>query len=130
MMPPRVLPWAVPLAALSLAACATLEHGTLDDVAVVTDPPGASVVASTGTICTSPCAVSGPRTDGITVTISKPGFVTQTAVSNAVPNDAAVAAASELKLTADALGRAIDVRDGSLSTHDPKAIVVKLVPVK
>ena len=116
--------------ALALGGCATLDHGTLDEVAVVTDPPGANVVASTGTVCTSPCAVSGPRRDSFSVTISKPGYVTQTAGSTATPDDAAVAAASALKFSADGLGRVIDVQDGSYYRHDPKAIVVKLDPVR
>ncbi len=114
------------LLALGLGGCATLDHGTLDEVAVVTDPPGAQVVSSSGTICLSPCAVSGPRNEGFSVTISKSGYVTQTASSNSTPDAAAVAAASALKPTADALGRVIDVQDGSFYKHDPKAIVVKL----
>jgi hypothetical protein len=116
------------LLAFCVGGCATLDRGTLDEVAVVTDPPGANVVSSSGTMCTSPCAVSGPRRDAISVTISKTGYVTQTASSDAKPDDAAIAAASELKLSADALGRAIDVQDGSYYRHDPKAIVVKLEP--
>ena len=114
--------------ALGLGGCSTLDHGTLDEVAVVTTPPGAEVVSSTGTICTSPCAVSGPRLDAFTVTISKAGYVTQTASSAAKPDAAAVAAASALKPSADALGRVIDVQDGSFYTHDPKVIVVTLAP--
>ena len=114
--------------AIGLGGCATLDHGTLDEVAVVTDPPGATVVSTSGTICISPCAVSGLRRDSLAVTISKPGYVTQTASSNAAPDDAAVAAASALTPTADALGRVIDVQDGSYFHHDPKAIVVKLEP--
>ena len=116
------------VAALALAGCATLDHGTLDDVPVVTDPPGANVVASTGTTCTSPCTVSGPRRENFGITISKPGFTTQVLTSEAQPNDAAIAEASRLAATSDALGRVIDVQDGALYTHVPKAIVVKLDP--
>lgn len=114
--------------ALGLGGCATLDHGTLDEVAVVTDPPGARVVSSSGTICISPCAVSGPRLDTFSVTISKEGYATQTVASVSTPDAAAVAAASALKPSADALGRVIDVQDGSFYRHDPKAIVVKLDP--
>jgi hypothetical protein len=114
--------------ALCLGGCATLDHGTIDDVAVVTDPPGARVVSSSGTICISPCAVSGPRLDTFSVTITKPGYVTQTASSEAKPDADAIKAASALKPTADALGRVVDVQDGSYYRHEPKAIVVKLEP--
>ncbi|RYB02854.1 PEGA domain-containing protein [Lichenibacterium ramalinae] len=116
------------VAALSLAGCATLDHGTLDDVPVVTDPPGANVVATTGTTCTSPCTVAGPRRDNFGITISKPGYATQTLTSEAQPNADAIAKASRLAATSDALGRVIDVQDGAFYTHVPKAVVVKLDP--
>ncbi len=116
------------LLALGIGGCATLEHGTLDDVSVVTDPPGAEVVSSTGTICTSPCRVSGPRQDSFAITVSKAGYVTQSLSSEAKPDTAAIAQASDLRASADAFGRVIDVQDGSHYTHDPKALVVKLEP--
>ena len=118
------------LAVLGLGGCATLDHGTLDEVSVVTQPPGASVVSSTGDICTSPCRISGPRHDNFGITISKPGFVTQSLTSEAKPDADAIAGASALEPTADALGRVIDVQDGSHYTHVPKAFVVTLEPVK
>ena len=111
-----------------LAGCATLDHGTLDDVSVVTEPPGADVTASTGTSCVSPCTVSGARQENFAITVAKRGFVAQTVVSEAKADVAAIAAASALTPTADALGRVIDVQDGSHYTHVPKAVVVKLEP--
>ena len=116
------------LAGLTLSGCATLDHGTTDEVPVMTDPPGATVDSSTGTLCTSPCTVSGPRRDSFTLTISKPGFATQQVTSEAKPAGAAIAAASEPTLSADVLGRIIDVQDGSYVVHVPQAVVVRLVP--
>ena len=110
----------------ALGGCATLDHGVLDEVAVVTDPPGARVVSSTGTICTSPCAVSGPRQESFVVTASMPGYVTATATSFNKPDDVAIAQASKLEATPDLLGRVIDVQDGSHSTHEPKVLSIKL----
>ncbi|MGI3900856.1 MAG: hypothetical protein ACRYGP_30875 [Janthinobacterium lividum] len=125
----RIAALALPvLLALGFAGCATLEHGTLDDVSVVTDPPGANVVSSSGTICISPCRVSGPRQDSFAITVSKAGYVTQILSSEAKPDTAGIAQASALNASADALGRIIDVQDGSHYTHDPKALVVKLEP--
>lgn len=126
-MTKRMLPAAL-LAASCLTGCATLDHGVTDDVPVVTDPPGATVSSSTGTICTSPCTVSGPRRDSFGITVAKPGYATRTVTSEAKPNEAAIAAASRPDATADALGRAIDVQDGSYFTHVPKAVVLKLEP--
>ena len=116
------------IGALTLAGCATLDRGTLDEVAVVTDPPGATVDSSTGVLCTSPCRVSGPRRDSFVLTISKPGFATQQVTSDAKPDAAAIAAASAPTVSADVLGRVVDVQDGSYVSHVPKAVVVKLVP--
>ncbi len=117
-------------AVLGLGGCATLDHGTTDDVPVVSDPPGASISSSTGTICTSPCIVSGPRRESFVITVAKPGYVTQAVVAAAKPNEGAVAAASSTDLTPDILGRIVDVQDGTYYTHVPAAIVVKLVPTK
>lgn len=115
---------------LGLGGCATLDRGTLDDVQVVTDPPGASVNASTGTICISPCAVSGPRRESFVVTASKAGYVTQTATSNASPDAVATAKASAPGVTPDLVGRLVDIQDGSLYGHDPKVLVMKLERAK
>lgn len=116
------------LASMALAGCATLEHGTEDDVPVVTDPPGARVSSSTGTNCTSPCTVSGGRRDTFGITIAKHGFVTQYVAAAPEPDTTAVAAASTLEVTPDVLGRIIDVQDGSHYHHEPRAVVVKLEP--
>ena len=126
-MPHRAI-LVLPLAALCLAGCATLAHGTLDEVPVVTDPPGATVTATTGTICTSPCTVSGPRRDSFGITIAKAGYATQSVTSESKADAAAIARASVLTATPDALGRIVDVQDGSYGTHVPKAVLVKLVP--
>ena len=62
------------------------------------------------------------------ITISKPGYATQSLTSEAQPDEAAIAKASRLAATSDALGRVIDVQDGAYYTHVPKAVVVKLDP--
>lgn len=125
-VPARRLAVAAVLAS-ALGGCATLDNGVLDDVSVITDPPGATITSSTGTLCTSPCRVSGPRRDSFTVTAAKPGFVTASATAEAKANAAAVERESRLEATPDALGRMIDLQDGTLYTHEPKVLVIKLV---
>ena len=115
-------------AAVTLAGCATLEHGTLDDVPVATVPSGARVWSSTGTNCISPCTVAAPRKETAVIMVSKPGYVTQTLVSEAKPDQAAIDAASTLVPTPDIVGRAVDVQDGSYYRHVPKAFAVTLAP--
>ncbi len=110
---------------LGLGGCATVENGFIDDIAVVTIPAGASIYASSGSICTSPCAVSGPRKDEIGITITKAGYVTQY-VSSASKPGATLEAAQAPALTSDALGRFIDIQDGAHFKHVPAAFVIKL----
>ena len=112
---------------MGVAGCATLDHGSDDTVSVVTDPPGAMVSASTGAICVSPCRVVGRRKDPIWLTITKPGFTAQAVLSESKPR-ASLAEASRNEITADYLGRVIDVEDGSHYEHVPAAVVVKLEP--
>ncbi len=111
--------------ALGFSGCATVENGSLDDVSVVTIPAGASIYASSGTICTSPCAVSGPRKEDIGITITKAGYVTQYVTAASKPG-ASLAAAQTPTLTSDALGRFIDIQDGAHFKHVPANFVIKL----
>lgn len=113
--------------AFVLGGCATFENGVIDDVSVVTIPAGASVASSSGTICTSPCAVSGARREDIGITITKTGYVTQSVTSASKP-DATLEAAQSTQLTSDVLGRFIDVQDGAHFKHVPSAYVIKLDP--
>ena len=112
---------------LCLGGCATFENGVIDDIPVVTIPAGASVASSSGTICTSPCAVSGSRKEDIGITITKTGYVTQNVTAASKPS-VTLGAAQSTALTADALGRFIDVQDGAHFKHVPSAFVIKLDP--
>ncbi len=113
--------------ALALGGCATFENGVIDDVPVVTIPAGASVSSSSGTICTSPCAVSGARKEDIGITITKTGYVTQYVTAASKPG-ATLERAQSPTWTTDALGRYIDVQDGAHLKHVPSAFVIKLDP--
>ena len=113
--------------ALTLGSCATFENGVIDDIPVVTIPAGASVSSSSGTICTSPCAVSGARKEDIGITITKTGYVTQFVTAASKPG-ATLEAAQSATWTPDVLGRFVDVQDGAHFKHVPSAFVVKLDP--
>ncbi len=113
--------------ALALGGCATFENGVVDDIPVVTIPAGASVSSSSGTICTSPCAVAGARKEDIGITITKTGYATQSVTAASKPG-ATLEAAQSTAWTSDALGRFIDVQDGAHFKHVPSAFVIKLDP--
>ncbi len=118
---------AVAAVALALGGCATFENGVIDDVSVVTIPAGANVSSSSGTICTSPCTVSGARKEDIGITITKTGYVTQSVTAASKPG-ATLKAAQSTALTSDVFGRFIDVQDGAHFKHVPAAFVIKLDP--
>ena len=118
---------ALTIVVLALGGCATFENGVIDDVSVVTIPAGASVSSSSGTNCTSPCAVSGARKEDIGITITKTGYVTQSVTAASKPG-ATLEAAQSTALTSDVLGRYIDVQDGAHFKHVPSAFVIKLDP--
>ena len=98
--------------ALALGGCATFENG---------------VSSSSGTICTSPCAVAGARKEDIGITITKTGYATQSVTAASKPG-ATLEAAQSTAWTSDALGRFIDVQDGAHFKHVPSAFVIKLDP--
>ena len=65
--------------AVGLGGCATLSRGLDDEVAVVSDPPGAAVASSAGAACAAtPCTLTVRRDAIFTVTVSKPGYASRT----------------------------------------------------
>jgi hypothetical protein len=64
--------------ALSLTGCATIIRGTEQEVAVNTNPIGATVQFSNGQSCTSPCRIKSKRDQSLLITITKESCATQT----------------------------------------------------
>jgi hypothetical protein len=69
----------VAVAAMNLAACATIVRGTEEQISVNTDPVGAKVRFSNGVDCIGPCTIKAPRNQALQLTITKEGCATQTA---------------------------------------------------
>src|SRR5437667_6923423 len=64
---------------LFLTSCATITRGVHEKLSVVSDPSGADVKLSSGEHGVTPATfVKNRRTDNFTVTISKPGYISQT----------------------------------------------------
>ena len=122
---------AVALAATAclLGGCATLTRGLDDEVAVVSDPPGAAVTSTAGASCAAtPCSLRVGRGATFSVTVSKPGYASQVvAVATRISSDGA-AVATENVATAG-LGLAVDAATGGALEHVPGAVDVTLVRV-
>ena len=105
----------VAVAAMNLAACATIVRGTDQQVSVNTDPVGATVRFSTGESCTGPCTIKAKRNQSLQINVSKSGCATQTATM--VPT---LAGAGVI------LGGLVDYGTGAVYDLQPNPLTVTL----
>jgi hypothetical protein len=121
------------LAAIALSGCATVIEGTTQDVAIATDPPGATCIVERegkpiGTIASTPGAAHVDKNKhDLTIRCSKPGYQDGVAVNRAV--DSGVAEAGEVAdfVTGGVLST-VDEVDGAGHKYDG-AVSITLVPV-
>ena len=112
---------------MTLGGCATLTRGTSDEIAVISDPAGASVTSTLGTGCAAtPCTLNVGRTATFAVTVSKPGYASRTVAVGTRISGAGAALASENVVTAG-LGLAVDAATGAVLEHAPNPVDVKLL---
>ena len=117
------------LSFLSLTSCATITRGVHEKLKVTSDPPGANVVLSTGEKGVTPATfVEKRRRDTFTVTVSKPGYVSQTvAVQSKAGGTGGTAMAGNL-LIGGAIGMGVDAGTGAYDSLYPNPVAVELVP--
>ena len=109
-----------------LGGCATLTRGTQDEVAVVSDPPGARVLTSLGVGCAvTPCSLTVARDAVFSVTVAKDGFASQTVTVTTRLSGTGAAAATENIMTGG-LGLAVDAATGGALEHVPDPVTVVL----
>lgn len=114
------------LTALGLAGCATLSRGTVDAVAVVSDPPGATVTTSLGIRCAAtPCTLAVNRDTVFTVTIARAGYATRTVPVTTRIAGAGAALATE-NIATGGLGLVVDATTGAALEHVPPTVDVTL----
>lgn len=112
-------------AAFGLAGCATLTRGLSDQVAVLSDPPGAAVTTTLGKGCTTPCSLDVRRDADFTVTVTKPGYQGRTVAVTTRLSGSGAAVATENIATAG-FGLAVDAATGATLEHVPGAVSVTL----
>lgn len=117
------------LPVLCLTSCATITRGVHDKLTVKSDPPGASVVLSTGERGVTPAKfVKERKTDPFTVTVSKPGYIPQTVkVESKFGGTGGGAMAGNL-LLGGAIGMGVDAGTGAYRSLYPNPVSVTLVP--
>lgn len=112
--------------AVGLCGCATLTRGLDDEVAVISEPPGAAVTSSVGASCAAtPCTLTVRRDAVFTVTVSKAGFASRTVAVATRISGTGAALATENIATAG-LGLAVDAATGGALEHVPNAVDVTL----
>jgi hypothetical protein len=114
---------------LCFTSCATITRGVHDKLTVTSDPPGANVTLSTGEKGVTPAKfVKERKTEPFTVTVSKPGYASQTVkVESKFGGTGGGAMAGNLIL-GGAIGMGVDAGTGAYKSLYPNPIAVKLVP--
>jgi hypothetical protein len=113
-----------------LCGCATVTRGTSEKVEVKSDPAGAAVTTSIDKACKpTPCSIDAPRKTEFTVTVSKPGYLSQTVeVKSKLSAKGGVGMAANMALPGGTIGLVTDVVTGAGLDHDPNPVSVKLQP--
>ena len=116
------------LALFFFTSCATITRGTQDKLRVVSEPSGANVSLSSGEQAITPAQFSKSRRgEHITVTVSKPGYISQTVkVDNKMSATGGVAMAGSWVL-GGVIGVGIDAATGAYSGLYPNPVAVNLV---
>ncbi len=105
--------------------CATIVHGTTQDIPVSSKPEGAIAKTSSGMECTTPCKLTLKRKEDHTITIKKDGYeehmvTCQHVVSGAVAGNI---------LAGGLVGWGIDAMSGGQYRLVPESISVELHPL-
>ena len=110
-------------------SCATITRGVHEKLIVTSDPPGANVALSTGERGVTPAKfVKERRTETFTVTVSKPGYASQTVkVESKFGGTGGGAMAGNL-LLGGAIGMGVDAGTGAYKSLYPNPVSVHLVP--
>jgi len=116
------------LPVLFFTSCATITRGVHEKLTVKSDPSGANVTLSTGEKGVTPAVfVKERRTENFTVTVSKPGYVSQT-----VPVKSEFSSTGGTALVAGGLltllSPAVDATSGAYKSLYPNPVAVHLVP--
>jgi hypothetical protein len=119
----------IAVAALPLAACASVTRGTSNQITVETTPPGATIRTSMQHSCPqSPCTFTVGRKDEFVVTASKPGFKDATMpVKTRVAGRGAAGFAGNV-LVGGVIGMGVDAATGATLEHYPNPVVMQLEP--
>ncbi|MCR9270100.1 MAG: PEGA domain-containing protein [Hyphomonadaceae bacterium] len=119
---------AIACSVIALSACSTITRGTTEAFSVETDPPGAKVTTSLGTMCEpTPCVIPKvSREADFTVTIELEGYETTTHNVTHQTAGAGAAGMAGNVILGGGLGAIVDANTGATQELVPNPLVVKL----
>ena len=110
----------------ALGGCATVINGTSQDVGVASDPSGAKVILSNGTVCeATPCEYSLKRRNDLKADFELDGYQPVTVYVQSRTSGAGIGNV----LAGGIIGAGVDASNGSMNNLFPKPIYVRMVPV-
>lgn len=115
-------------AGMCLASCATITRGAHERVQVLSTPPGANVNLSTGETGVTPVSFTKLRRDSFQVTVSKPGYLTQTVNVESRASGTGVAATAGNAIAGSVIGVAVDAGTGAWNSLYPNPVSLQLAP--
>jgi len=113
--------------AMVLSSCATVIRGVHEDLKVVSIPSGANVNLSTGERGVTPATFTKRRRGSFQVTVSKPGYYSQTVTVRSEAS-ATGAAATAGNVATVGVGVAVDAGTGAWNSFYPNPVSIQLVP--
>jgi hypothetical protein len=113
--------------AMALSSCATVIRGVHEDLKVVSNPSGADVILSTGEKGITPATFVKRRRTSFQVTVSKPGYYSQTVTVRSKASSTG-AAATAGNVATMGVGVAVDAGTGAWDSLYPNPVSVQLVP--
>ena len=119
------------LAVLSLliVSCATITRGVHEKLTVTSDPSGATVQLSSGERGVTPAKfVKARRGENFMVTISKPGYISQTVKVESKGGPTGGTAMAANAVSGGIVGVAVDASTGAYYSFYPNPIFVRLMP--
>ncbi|MCC6284099.1 MAG: PEGA domain-containing protein [Phycisphaerales bacterium] len=124
----RCLSWASVVligSSISLVGCGTIIHGSSQTVMVSSQPPGATISVDNGMVLTTPSSVKLERKRDYVLTISKPGYMSQTVPINSVLSGWL---AGNI-IFGGLIGGGVDLASGAAYTLTPAQISITLQPL-
>ena len=118
------------ICSLWLSGCATLTRGTTEAYTVISEPPGAEAIFSSGESCLTPCTVDMKRKTSFNVVITKPGYLpVDVDVESQTCDEGKVATTGNLILVGSLVWFGVDQVTGATRELTPNPCEITLEPL-